>query len=92
MIRPISKAPRGKRTIRKDGALAYGEATGHSHRVATLDAAQVYECGEGLYLSVSAEGVAIVHEEHKTIDLPKGDYQITIQREYSPEAIRNVVD
>jgi hypothetical protein len=93
LIEKIDMAPEGKRKVREDGALAYGEVTGHSHRVDTLTKAAVYECGEGLFLSVSDEGgVAIVHEEHKPIQVPKGDYRITIQREYTPEVIRNVAD
>ena len=44
-------------------------------------------------MSVTAEGgVSIVHEEHGTVSVPKGDYEVTIQREYSPEEIRSVVD
>ena len=39
-----------------------------------------------------AMGATFVHEEHGPITLPPGNYQVTIQREYSPEEIRNVVD
>ncbi|OGT54434.1 MAG: hypothetical protein A3E01_02990 [Gammaproteobacteria bacterium RIFCSPHIGHO2_12_FULL_63_22] len=38
------------------------------------------------------EGVALDHEEHTRIVIPPGDYRIVQQREYSPEAIRNVAD
>jgi hypothetical protein len=93
MIRSIRAIPNGERKVRKDGALAYGEVTGHSHKVADLAGAEVFDCGTGLYVTVTAEGgISIVHEEHGTVALPKGDYEITIQREYTPEAIRNVVD
>ena len=92
MIRRVDKLP-AERTLQKDGALAYGEVTGHSHRVADLEAAQVFNCGKGKFLSVTAEGgVSIVHEEHGTVHIPKGDYAVTIQREYSPEEIRSVID
>lgn len=93
MIRGIKTAPKGERKKRADGALAYGEVTGHKHAVADLKAAEVFDCGGGLYMSVTAEGgVSIVHEEHGTVRIPKGDYEITIQREYSPDEIRKVVD
>jgi hypothetical protein len=58
----------------------------------------VLEIGENLFVHVSdagvriAGGATIVHEEHGPITLPPGDYQITIQREYEPESIRNVQD
>lgn len=87
---------------RANGTVAYGEVTGHSHRLqeSNLATATVFDCGEGLFVRVSDEGLSLegtggatfIHEEHGPISLPPGDYQITIQREYSPEAIRNVVD
>lgn len=94
MIRRIDSIPRGDRNKRADGALAYGEVTGHKHAVADLNSAEVFDIAEhGCFLCVSAEGgVSIVHEEHGSVTLPKGDYEISIQREYSPEAIRNVID
>lgn len=93
MIRLVKTIPGGKRKKRADGALAYGEVTGHKHAVADLRDAEVFEIEDGLFMQVTAEGgVSIVHEEHGTVELPKGDYQITIQREYTPEAIRNVAD
>ena len=93
MIHAIATVPAGDRKKRKDGALAYGEVTGHKHAVADLTRAEVFECGDGLFMSVTADGgVSIVHEEHCTIDVPKGNYRITIQREYSPEEVRSVID
>lgn len=93
MIRRIDKIPAGKREVREDGALAYGEVTGHKHAVADLEKAEVFFIEGHGYLSVTAEGgVSIVHEEHGTVHVPQGDYSIGIQREYSPEEIRNVID
>ena len=96
----ISRLPKGGRKIRKNATVAYGEVTGHSHVIAMedRDCAEVLEIGTGLYVHVTAAGVRIeggvtfVHEEHGPVTLPKGDYAVTIQREYSPEAIRNVAD
>jgi len=34
----------------------------------------------------------LTHQEHSAIVLPAGDYERIIQREYSPEAIKRVVD
>lgn len=87
------KSPSGDRKVRKDGIVMHGEATGHAHRIADLASAEVYDVGDGAFLSVSADGgVSIVHDEHLPIDLPKGDYEIRIQREYSPEGLRSVID
>lgn len=96
-----SAIPQGG-TKRENGTVAYGEVTGHSHRMqeSNLATAEVFECGAGLFVRVSEEGVSIegdagatfIHEEHGPISLAPGDYEITIQREYSPEAIRNVID
>jgi hypothetical protein len=97
---PIDSIPPGTRKPRADGAVAYGEVTGHSHRIADLATADVFEVGDGLYVHVSEDGISIsgepgatvVHEEHGPVTLAPGDYQIRIQQEYSPEAIRNVID
>lgn len=76
---------------RASGHILEGEATGHIHRVAELEAAEVLECGDGLFLNVTAD-VSIIHEEHHALTLPPGNYEVVRQREYSPEQIRNVVD
>jgi hypothetical protein len=93
----ISRLPKGKRTKRASGVVAYGEVTGHSHALAFEDRgeAEVLEISDGLFVRVSEHGVSGVifqHEEHGPVTLPPGNYRIVIQREYSPEAIRNVVD
>lgn len=61
-------------------------------RLGDIDAAEVLEIGEGLYLTVGDAGVSIVHEEHGPIELPTGNYEVVRQREYSPEEVRNVFD
>lgn len=86
--------------VRANGTVAYGEVTGHSHRLADLASADVLECGDGLFVRVSENGISLsgdagvsfVHEEHGTIHLTPGNYEVRIQQEYTPEAIRNVVD
>ena len=92
LIRRISGLPTQKAALRTSGILAYGEVTGHCHKIEDTAGAEVLEVGEGLYLRVGDEGVRIVHEEHAPIMLPKGDYQVTIQQEYTPAEIRNGAD
>lgn len=41
MFIPISALPEGAQKKRNDGAAAYGEVTGHSHRLADLATAEV---------------------------------------------------
>ncbi|HEX4136767.1 MAG TPA: hypothetical protein VHY84_19310 [Bryobacteraceae bacterium] len=97
---PIAAIPEGKRTKRDNGTVAYGEVTGHSHRLADLATADVFEVGDDLFVRVSEDGISIgakpgatfIHEEHGPANLMPGDYQIRIQQEYTPEAIRNVID
>lgn len=75
--------------------LAHGEVTGHCHAIdsdyATLFAPADLDEMADRFLRVEHE-VQVVHDEHDTITLPAGDYVIRRQREYAPEAIRNVAD
>lgn len=71
--------------------LAYGEVTGHAHRIERSDVAELYDADRQTYMRL-AQDTAVVHEEHDTIALPAGEYRITVQREYTPERIINVAD
>lgn len=72
--------------------LAHGEATGHHHAIAATDPADWWKT-EGGEQFIHSKGVSTVtHQEHGSITLPRGKYRVTRQREYSPEAIRNVAD
>ena len=66
--------------------------TGHAHRLADPASGQVFSIGQNLFLEVLSSSATIVHEEHGPVTLPKGGYEIRIQREYSPQEIRRVVD
>jgi hypothetical protein len=76
--------------------LAEGEATGHHHRIGPrFRTAKLYTGGEdgARFLSVAGKApVALTHEEHSPVKLPPGNYRVLIQREYSPDAVREVVD
>jgi hypothetical protein len=72
--------------------LAYGEATGHAHTIASMDAMLFMDAKTlDRYLDVKAP-VTLDHEEHHRIELPSGFYRVVQQREYRPEGIRNVTD
>lgn len=97
MIRQVSRLPKGAKDITpKDRiVLAYGEVTGHAHAIAPDEAREfTHADAEGVvrrFLKIASEA-HVRHEEHAAIPLPRGVYEIVQQREYSPEAIRNVAD
>lgn len=70
--------------------LAEGEATGHTHSM--LGALAVLLATDNARFLRVQEDVPLEHQEHAPITVPAGDYQIVIQREYTPEEIRNVKD
>lgn len=78
----------------KDYCLAYGEVTGHAHRVTSGDF-DLRQCPKThvKYLRVITESF-LKHEEHSPIVIPPGTYRIGIQREYDPfeKLIRKVSD
>lgn len=73
--------------------LAKGEATGHHHTV-TVGEAELFEADGTLFLRVNSDEAQVTHQEHKTVILPKGDYQIGIVKEYDhfAEEARRVQD
>ena len=96
LILEAGELPTGLKPVPKDKGrtiLAYGEVTGHAHAVegeVEFLAADLAEM-EGRFLRVLSEA-QVVHEEHGTITLPPGDYEVRRQREYTPEAPRMVAD
>ena len=76
LIRRIPSLPKQKAQPRLNGILAYGEVTGHAHKVETLEHTEVLEIADKLYLRVGEEGVRIVHEEHAPVSLPAGNYEV----------------
>ncbi len=83
-------------TPRKNGVIVEGEQTGHMHAV---DKGVLYEkkaerwnTPEQLFFHTE-ETAELTHDEHATIKLPKGDYEITFQREYDENnRHRRVID
>lgn len=71
--------PRGARET-DEKVLAYGEVTGHAHRI---DTGQLMTVGDTMYVWVE-RSARLTHEEHHTIELPPGAWQVVRQREYTP--------
>ena len=106
LIESIAEIPTTakKQSKSKRIVLAHGEVTGHHHALETIDPADWWKEGEisptnekpatmagELFVSLLVGGV-VTHQEHSEIKLPAGQYRITRQREYAPEAIHNVAD
>ena len=79
-------------TPRPGATLARGEATGHSHRFAVAGDVELFDHAGVGYVRVKSESAELVHDEHATITVPRGIFRFWMQREYSPQEIRRIVD
>lgn len=68
--------------------LAHGEVTGHRHRFVAGSAVTLRQESEipsdRFLLEVGPGGADLVHEEHSTIAVAPGTYEVRIQCEYDP--------
>lgn len=97
LIIPLNgKMPKGCEAVKRDKGrvvLAYGEVTGHAHAIVSKNAELFTEPkAKRTFLRVVKTEALLRHEEHDTVKLPAGDYEIRHQREYTPEEIRRVAD
>ncbi len=95
---PVDAIPRGLQAVPLENGrvvVAHGEVTGHAHAVVGPDveflAADLEDIAER-FLRIENEAAEVRHEEHGTITLPPGDYEVRRQREYAPEAPVYVAD
>jgi len=81
--------------IKQIGAvvLAEGETSGHAHRVLDIEAVALSKMAARIFLEVFSE-TPLTHEEHGTIQLPPGKYEVRKVREYDhfAEEAREVRD
>ncbi len=85
----VDKLPEGAKLLKNRKELAYGEVTGHAHRV---DIGDLFEMKNGdLYLNVE-KLATLTHEEHKAVKLKPGIYRVNIKRQYSPTGWEAVKD
>ncbi|NJN56251.1 MAG: hypothetical protein HC879_01520 [Leptolyngbyaceae cyanobacterium SL_5_9] len=72
--------------------LAEGELTGHKHQI-IAGKATLFQANSSLYLQVTSDVATLVHEEHHSIDVPRGTWAVRRQREYdTAEYWREVSD
>ena len=78
----------------EDDCLAYGEATGHAHKLFGENF-DLRECPKTKtrHLRVVSP-VLLKHQEHDQVEIPPGEYTIGIQKEYDPfeKLTRRVID
>lgn len=74
--------------------LAYGEVTGHSHAIQGNEAElfQIMDSPHAMLKVKRGKTAYLRHEEHATIELKAGNYEIRRQREYTPGAVKYVAD
>lgn|SRR3990167_1366763 len=78
LISKINKIPAGAKK-REGKVLVWGEATGHAHQIT---AGEVFDYGTRL-LFTAPVNTTIIHPDHDSIPLEKGDYEIVRQRQKS---------
>jgi hypothetical protein len=88
LFRAVPELPEGL-TERASKVIAQGEVTGHSH---CLLEGRVLEDRQGALFLEVMRPTQIIHQQHHPIELPGGCYRVIRQREYTPEAIREVAD
>ena len=77
LLKEIEEIPMDAEKVRSK-ILVRGEVTGHAHR---LRNGQVLKKDNQMFVKLEQE-TELVHQEHRTILLPKGFYEIIRQREY----------
>jgi len=95
LIKQVKNLPNNTKKL-STNILAYGEHTGHSHRLIERDKAiaDLLERSGVMYINVQKGSAELIHEEHETINIPKGVYIIIHEREhdYIADEIRLVRD
>jgi hypothetical protein len=83
----------------ENNILAYGEVTGHSHKIVSpaFSECESYVDEKGdIYIMSKTEPITIEHDEHSSITMPANEWIcVTRQREYDPLTIlreRKVAD
>lgn len=72
--------------------LAHGEVTGHAHAIS--EQAVKFLTNESTLQRILEikEPATLRHEEHRAFELPVGDYEVVIQREWRRKSIVSVLD
>jgi hypothetical protein len=87
LIRRVGRIPKATVAVPRDAGrivLAYGEVTGHAHAIAAPEAEATLLTTEQnrRFLRIVSQ-VDVVHEEHGSITLAPGRYEVIRQREWT---------
>ena len=82
IIEKIENLPNEPLTKLDRKELAFGEVTGHAHRI---DVGELFETKDGKLYLKTEKFANLTHEEHKCIVLNPGVYKVTIKRQYAPD-------
>ncbi|MGJ8650862.1 MAG: hypothetical protein ACSHX4_10930 [Opitutaceae bacterium] len=95
LVRGIPNLPKRLKRLKATDRyiLAEGEATGHCHSLEAVEGLTIYQQEDnGLFLKIGSEAAELKHQEHGTITLPLGNYEVVRQREYNPKKNYHVFD
>lgn len=73
---------------RTSAVVREGETTGHKHAIEGTEF-EMLELGHRIFARILSGDARIVHEEHKTINLPAGDYEFLPTHEFDHFAERS---
>ena len=91
LLKQIEKLPKGVRH-KGDKVLAYGEVTGHKHQFLSTFSELYIDMDGNQYVYLVQDSL-LAHEEHANMTIPKGIYEVVIQREFDLlEGTRQVAD
>lgn len=87
--------PKGTKKDQRKGdiILAKGSATDHAHRIKSKTA-ELHRIKDQAFLVVKGASADLTHEEHKTISIPKGIWEVTHihEHDYLTDMTRQVAD
>lgn len=90
----IKEVPAKATKIKPDNGrliLAYGEVTGHAHAIRADKRARMLKYEKQEFLIVEGE-TDLVHQEHGTIALAPGSYEVIHQVDFRRKALERVTD
>jgi hypothetical protein len=92
LIETVAAIPDGAARL-KQLVLAAGDSTGQRHMIKDRKTAELYlGADRTLYLRVTADAATVAHPEHGHVALPRGQYRVWKQREFTDAKPRPVYD
>ena len=90
LLRKVESIPEDAKPS-DDDIILKGEATGHAHRIVNGTIFTRSTRPIQMFVEASA-GAILVHEEHETIQIEPGFYEVIRQQEYDPKSRSRFVE